>query len=117
MNAVPEFPEFYRAANRAMNEHQAAALAAARLGIHPIPHQSELITAAVAFRAAETRGIDVDSDQWLALLDRLRDVADMYLAHLTPALVENLEFLTTWDAAVEDRADEFETFDIPGRAK
>jgi len=104
-----------------MDQHEAARLAAARLGIHPVPHQSELITAAVAFRAAETNGVDVDSDEWLALLDRVRDVADMYLSHLPlapAALVSNRtdevlrresDFLSSWDAGVEARA---EVFDI-----
>ena len=115
-----------------MNEHDAVKAAAARLGIHPVPHQSELITAAVAFRAAETNGVDVDSDEWLALLDRLRDVADMYLHHLPlapAALASNRtdevlrresDFLSSWDAGVEGRASEFDptvvVFDIPGRA-
>ena len=114
-----------------MNEHQAAQAAAARLGIHPVPHQSELITAAVAFRAAETNGVEVDSDEWLALLDRLRDVADMYLSHLTlapAALVANRtdevlrresEHLADYEAGVEafmSRPEFAETFDIPGRS-
>lgn len=44
-------------------------------------HKEELVHAAIERRMAELSGIDTDAAEWDVLMDRQRDIEDMYLSH------------------------------------